>query len=594
MEDVTSSQHDTARNFGSLLALCACGAAALAALLAGAPEYLKEALILVDRDRSVHYLAPAQIRVLQSGLWVGCLGLLALAAMIVTFRGVVSRWISTLLADLAVFMDWLSTELRIIDRSSWIALLAITLVGTAIRLTLMDHPIRFDEADSFLCCVTTDWFNLWTDYTQPNNHIFYNFLAHGSVLLFGETAAAARLPALLAGVALIPAAFYVGRMYFGEATGVVAAAIVSGLPALIDYSSNARAYTLVAFLFLMSLLVTGCLQQKRSICGWCVVAVLITAGLFAVPTMLYAFGTVLLMPLLSADPHRRRATFYESLAVLFICGVASILLYTPPAMRGTWSAILSNQYVVPMTWERAIDRLVLELDLSWAAGIGLIPWPVLLALAVGVVAGIWRPAGWRLLVSMVVPIIVLCTIGRVMPPIRVWLYLLPLIAILAAAGLTHLFTRGPLSSVSRFVPWVAVAGSVLLAVQVSVARVSEPAFEQRFYGQVRDITGDLSGQLTASSVVVAPVPLIHPVLYELRQAGYRDDMAVDPRYIRRTQILTERETIWMVKAHADKTTRRWQLSLGQHNLSNEALAEFTTPMLVKSTEFLELWRADRF
>ncbi len=301
-----------------------------------------------------------------------------------TFRVSVVAALSNLEADVRVFGEWLGSELKLPSRGHALALFAIVLIGAALRVTGLDHPMRFDESDSFLHTVLTDWFNVWTDYTVPNNHIFYNLLAHLSVLTLGETATAARLPTLLAGIAIIPVLFFVGRALFGTHAALLAAALVSGLPALVDYSTNARRYMLITLLFLLAIVPTGILQQRRSITAWGVIAVLMTAGLFTVPTMLFAFGTILLMVLLAATPTRRKPLIFESIGVVALCGFASIVLYLPPAMRCTWDAIISNRYVQPVTLDRALGQIAKSLNfasttsvepalLLWAIGLGLSP-----------------------------------------------------------------------------------------------------------------------------------------------------------------------------------------------------------------------------
>ena len=64
--------------------------------------------------------------------------------------------------------------------------------------------------------------------------------------MFGNEVWAIRLPALVAGIALVPATFAFARVLYGRAAGLLAAAFVAASSTLVEYSTNARGYTLVA------------------------------------------------------------------------------------------------------------------------------------------------------------------------------------------------------------------------------------------------------------------------------------------------------------------------------------------------------------
>lgn len=565
----------------------------LAAVATASQEGIRQALVLIDRDGSRHFLQPDQIHLLRVGVWLGLITLLAAAGGLLTFRMSVVAVLSNLEADVRAFGMWLRSELRLPSRGHALALVAIVLIGAALRVTGLDHPMRFDESDSFLHTVLTDWFNVWTDYTVPNNHIFYNLLAHFSVLTLGETATAARLPTLLAGIAIIPVLFFVGRVLFGTHAGLLAAALASGLPALVDYSTNARGYMLVTLLFLLSIMPTVMLQQRRSITAWGVIAVLMTAGLFTVPTMLFAFGTVLLMVWLGATPERRKPLIFESIGVVALCGFASIVLYLPPAMRCTWGAIVSNRYVQPMTLDRAVSQVSKSLNFASTTSMepALLLWAI--GLAMSLIIATRLPAGRRLLVALIIPAAAICVAGRFIPPPRVLLYMLPIIALLSAAGLVHLIAQVVKSRSAGVYSWIAAAGSLFLAVQLIATRNTNPSFEQRFYQQIEGAANSLAPSVKSSSLIIAPVPINHPLQYELLRLGQTRRAVIDPRHLRRGRSLEDRNKVWIVRTHPEIESDRWQLNTGRFDLTRSALSEFTAPRLVRSTEFLQIWVADR-
>ena len=88
------------------------------------------------------------------------------------------------------------------------------------------------------------------DYTPP----VYNLLAHFSYVLFGGYDVAIRYPAVVAGILLIPAMYYLGKEYHSELVGLYCAGITTILVPMIYYSQYARAYSLSLLCFTIALI----------------------------------------------------------------------------------------------------------------------------------------------------------------------------------------------------------------------------------------------------------------------------------------------------------------------------------------------------
>ena len=110
--------------------------------------------------------------------------------------------------------------------------------------------MRVDEAATYLFYVRKPPLYGLVSYTLPNNHVFHTLLVSVSTFVFGNHPWAIRMPAFLAGVAMIPLAFAAGRRIHGDAAGLITAAFVASSSVLIEYSTNARGYTIVAAIFL--------------------------------------------------------------------------------------------------------------------------------------------------------------------------------------------------------------------------------------------------------------------------------------------------------------------------------------------------------
>lgn len=96
-----------------------------------------------------------------------------------------------------------------------------------------------------------------TDVHPPLHHA----LLWLTVRVFGTSELAARLPSLIAGVALVPAMLWVGRVVYDRRTGWVAAGLAAIAPFCVWYSQEARMYSL--FMLLATIAVGAQIQAVR-------------------------------------------------------------------------------------------------------------------------------------------------------------------------------------------------------------------------------------------------------------------------------------------------------------------------------------------
>jgi hypothetical protein len=83
-----------------------------------------------------------------------------------------------------------------------------------------------------------------------------------AVHLLGSGQQAARLPALVAGVAMVPACAWLGRELFDRLTAIIAAGLACAAPLLVWYSQQVAGYELVALFGVLAL--TGAVRARRS------------------------------------------------------------------------------------------------------------------------------------------------------------------------------------------------------------------------------------------------------------------------------------------------------------------------------------------
>ena len=377
----------------------------------------------------------------------------------------------------------------------WLALAVLTVGGAAIRAAWLDHPMRYDESWTYLFYVMPEDLTSALAYSAPNNHVLHTLLVAGAHWLAGNRLIVLRMPAFLAGVALIPAAAYLARVLSGRRlAGLLAAAFVGGSSILVDYSVNARGYTM--FCLAAVLLGERTVRIGRNVrpwgpwVGWTLLA---TAGLFTIPVMVYPMVVLAVVLLLQAflgpgDPAARRLALRRTVAALAASAFLGFLLYIPvfratglattednPAARTGplavyrigWHAIVAN----PIMGSRPLVESAASLPRVGAEAIGewtretAWPWSVLAVggLVAAVAVGLWRRRAFYLL-PLLLPVVLpaLALAQRVVPFARLWLFALPLLAVVASCGLAELAYRarpGWLRAAAMPVVLLAVAGA---------------------------------------------------------------------------------------------------------------------------------------
>ncbi len=108
------------------------------------------------------------------------------------------------------------------------------------------------EEEYTLNIVRLPIFNIITnfDYTPP----VYNLLAHFSYVLFNGYDVAIRFPSVIAGILLIPAAFYLGKEYYNEMAGLYLSFFTVVILPFEYYSQYARSYILSVLFFTIFLI----------------------------------------------------------------------------------------------------------------------------------------------------------------------------------------------------------------------------------------------------------------------------------------------------------------------------------------------------
>jgi 4-amino-4-deoxy-L-arabinose transferase-like glycosyltransferase len=166
-------------------------------------------------------------------------------------------------------------------------LASIILVGAFLRLwQLGDTSLWLDEAGT-LNFAALPWSTLWISAYDNAPPLYYSIIK--LVLNFGDTEFIVRLPSALFGILVIPVVYLAAAMIAGQKAGLVAALFMTLSPVQIEFSQEARNYSLlmlaqsVAYLGLLRIVCSGeSVGEKKN-----------HAPKFAFGVWLYAAGVLL-------------------------------------------------------------------------------------------------------------------------------------------------------------------------------------------------------------------------------------------------------------------------------------------------------------
>ncbi len=140
------------------------------------------------------------------------------------------------------------------DNKGWLIVLALTGTGILLRLYgIANESLWYDELESWNQSNRTSLLEV-IEVMRGNVHPpGWNILLYFVQRVIGDSEIALRLPSAIAGIAAIPAIYVLGRYLCSMSTGLIAAALITVLWAPIYYSQEARAYSLLILLSILTL-----------------------------------------------------------------------------------------------------------------------------------------------------------------------------------------------------------------------------------------------------------------------------------------------------------------------------------------------------
>jgi hypothetical protein len=152
---------------------------------------------------------------------------------------------------------------------------------------VVEIPLHYDEWHSWRFFANTGFWNIFTNYPAPNNHVLYNLVARVFIVSGIDPAIAIRLPSLLASLLTSWYFYKLSRQLFGSFIAVLLVAVLISFYDFIVYSVEARGYSFIN-LFCVLLLYAS-LKLSRDYSGKYRLLLILSQsfGLLSIPTFLY-------------------------------------------------------------------------------------------------------------------------------------------------------------------------------------------------------------------------------------------------------------------------------------------------------------------
>jgi hypothetical protein len=370
---------------------------------------------------------------------------------------------------------------KIRAHETWVLLL-IALVGLALRLwALGAKGLAYDEAATALMARAPGPEILQFHWTAAFEHPpLWQLTMRTWSALFGQSEAMLRLLPALVGAASVPLTWYWLRLLWPTRMGLrlLTAGLVATSPALVLYAQEARMYTVVVLLALLSLIALVDLVQRP---GWAAALLFVVINWLLVGYHYYSLLLIgcqwlflLLLTVRSQGMGQndwRRARWWDGACLASVVPIALWMLFSP-GFRATFGIVAGGigSGVPPAAFFDALWRDLSFGAFRWQPEIAV--WGYLLAplVAIGAGAVVWGreldqaptggrkdphlgvratqkqavqavPWGWVLVIVGLLPLLLSVALFRTLAA-RYVLFILPAIYALAATGVAWLWGLG--------------------------------------------------------------------------------------------------------------------------------------------------------
>jgi hypothetical protein len=385
------------------------------------------------------------------------------------------------------FSRQLGAQVQINSLTAGGTLLTITVLALFLRLHLLGQNSFWGDELASVRRAELDWNDFWQLMRGPPAMALYYALLRFWILL-GDNEFTVRLLSVIPAVATVPIVYFLGKSLFDARVGLIAALLLSMNAFHLQYSQEARSYSLLVFLVTLSSLLLARGIQRPSWGNWMGYIVASALSVYAHP---FAF-LVLVAQVSSLVFLSRRDLPWHKLCLSGLALAIALLPTVAPTASGfidpdTRADATSLSWIPEISLEQVHGFAVVlsgnDSDLLFIA--------YLIPIFVSSVAALrtWASTrasfeSWKyalLLTWLFLPIIATLTYSFLIAPALVPRYLiicLPPLLILTAAGVWQIYRslsvrRGPLGVSLLLVSGVLAAGLVVLSVRGTSAYYTE-------------------------------------------------------------------------------------------------------------------------
>ncbi len=168
---------------------------------------------------------------------------------------------------------------------------AITLLALAVRLAGLDESVFGDELFTYEIATRPGFGDMLDGVSGPleiSPPLYFVFAWLAAKV--GDPAVWIRVPALVAGVATVPAVYALGVRTVGRTAALLGAALLALSPFAVFYSAEARAYSLATLLVVLSALALLAALDRGGWMRWGLFALAAWAALFSHYTAIFALA----------------------------------------------------------------------------------------------------------------------------------------------------------------------------------------------------------------------------------------------------------------------------------------------------------------
>ena len=222
------------------------------------------------------------------------------------------------------------------DRAHLAALAAVVAIAVAARAWLLGRDPSYDEAYTFLNYAFLPLGEGMAIYDLPNNHLLHTFLVHDVWRVFGESLTVLRLPAFIAGVLTVLAIYAAGRVLYGRAAGLLAAALAAASPPLVLFSVSGRGYSMIWLATALLIALGARLLQRRDAAAWTLWVLTAVLAFYTIPTMALPLATVAAWMAVNWLLERRMLGLAELAVAVAVTALLSYLLVSDVLDQPGW------------------------------------------------------------------------------------------------------------------------------------------------------------------------------------------------------------------------------------------------------------------